>query len=94
MNVVGKGVLDRFKSKHSDARSQIDSWFEEVEMAEWKSPLDIKSRYVSASIIDGNVIFNIKGNDYRLWVKVNYKNKIVMIKKAGTHSEYMKWNIV
>jgi mRNA interferase HigB len=92
MKMLGKGVLDEFKKKHTDAISQVDSWEQEVEVAEWKTPLDIKQRYVSASILeDNNVIFNIKGNKYRILTKVNYKNRIVLVKRAGTHEEYNKW---
>ncbi|MBI4039135.1 type II toxin-antitoxin system HigB family toxin [Candidatus Daviesbacteria bacterium] len=93
MKVIGKGVLDEFKAKHSDASAQVNSWLAEVEEAEWSSPMDVKQRYASASIIDGNIVFNIKGNNYRLWIKVNYKNGIVLIKEVGTHSQYMKWVI-
>lgn len=93
MKVIGKGVLDEFKLKHIEVCSQVDSWLAEVEAADWSSPLVVKQRYASASIIDGNIVFNIKGNNYRLWVKVNYKNGIVLIKEAGTHNEYMKWII-
>ncbi len=93
MKVIGKGVLDEFKAKHADASTQVDSWLAEVEEAEWSNPMDVKQRYASASIIDGNIVFNIKGNNYRLWIKVNYKNGIVLIKEVGTHSQYIKWVI-
>lgn len=93
MNVIGKGALEEFKKKHSDARSQIDSWIAEVEGANWENPLDVKKRYINASIIDGSIVFNIRGNNYRLWVKVSYQNKTVLVKKVGTHNEYIKWVI-
>lgn len=92
MKIIGKGVLNDFKRKHTDASSQVDSWENEVEDADWKIPLDIKRRYASASILQGNqVVFNLKGNKYRLLTKVNYKNRIVLVKKAGTHEEYDNW---
>ncbi|OGH15915.1 MAG: hypothetical protein A2869_00320 [Candidatus Levybacteria bacterium RIFCSPHIGHO2_01_FULL_40_58] len=93
MKVIGKGVINEFKAKHADARSQIDSWLAEAEAAVWETPAGVKQRYGNASIINSNVVFNIKGNAYRLWVKINYKNGVVLIKKAGTHNEYMKWSI-
>lgn len=93
MKVIGKGVLDEFKAKHSDAKAQVDSWFAEVEAADWSMPSDIKQRYASASFLsDNQVVFNLKGNRYRLLVRVAYQTKIVLVKKAGTHEEYMKWN--
>ena len=92
MKLIGKDVLYKFTSLYAEVRSQIDSWEAEAEAAQWKTPLDIKRRYATASFLKNNqVVFNIKGNKYRLLVKVNYENKIVLIIKAGTHKEYMRW---
>ena len=92
MKIIGRGILNNFKSKQTDVRSQIDSWEAEVTIAIWQKPLDLKRRYASASILPNNeVIFNLKGNKYRLLVQVNYKNQIVLVKKVGNHKEYMKW---
>ena len=92
MRILGRQKLDQFMLKHSDACSQINSWIAETEEAEWKTPNDIKQRYRHASFLPKNeVVFNIKGNRYRLKVQVNYKNNIVLIKNIGTHAEYMKW---
>ena len=94
MRIVGKQNLDNFCRRHSNARSQISSWIYEVEDADWKTPNDIKARYSSASFLsDNRVIFNIKGNDYRLETKINYKNKLVLIMRIGTHAQYSKWRI-
>jgi mRNA interferase HigB len=92
MKVVGKRTLDDFKQRHADARSQVDSWLAEAENSEWDSPADIKARYASASFLPNNrVVFNLKGNAYRLDVKVTYKTKVVLVKRIGTHAEYDKW---
>jgi len=92
MKVVGKQILDDFKRLHADARSQIDAWVAEVEVAEWDSPNDIKARFASASFLPNNrVVFNLKGNSYRLDVKVAYNTEVVLIKRIGTHAEYDKW---
>ena len=92
MKLIGKEKLYDFKMKHSDARSQIDAWETEVETGEWNTSHDIKHRYAHASFLPNNfVVFNIKGNRYRLLVHISYKNKIVLVKKAGTHQEYLKW---
>lgn len=92
MKIIGKDVLDELKKSHADVRSQVDSWFAEVEAVDWSTSSDIKQRYASASFLSGNrVVFNLKGNRYRLLVTVAYKTKIVLVKKAGTHEEYMKW---
>jgi len=79
---------------HADVRGAIAAWRVEVEDAEWRSPADIKARYPSASILsDNRVIFNIKGNNYRLETKVNYDAKLVLITRVGTHAEYTKWTL-
>ncbi|OGL38159.1 MAG: addiction module toxin RelE [Candidatus Schekmanbacteria bacterium GWA2_38_11] len=94
MKLLGKELLHDFKEKHADARSQIESWEAEVEEAQWNTPQDLKRRYPKASL-PGNqqAVFDICWNKYRLLVKVNYKNGIVLIKKIGTHKEYDNWNI-
>ena len=92
MKIVGIKILHEFKEKHADIRSQIDAWEAEADAAMWNNSSDIKRRYASASFLaDNQVVFNLKGNSYRLLVKVNYNNQIILIKKVGTHDEYLKW---
>jgi mRNA interferase HigB len=92
MKVIGRNVLDDFGRKHADIASQIDSWLCEVEEAQWQSPADLKRTYPHASILSGNrVVFNLKGNRYRLETKINYTTKIIFVKRMGTHAEYSKW---
>lgn len=91
MKIICRGILEEFKRKHPDVRSQVDAWSAEVFAATWSKTMDIKQRYASASFVDDHVIFNLKGNKYRLKVQINYKNQIVVIKNIGTHDEYMKW---
>jgi len=92
MKLIGRDKIFTFTKKHADSKAQFDSWEAETEEAQWKTPQDIKQRYVSASILaDNHVVFNIKGNRYRLLVQISYKNGIVLIKNVGTHEEYMKW---
>jgi mRNA interferase HigB len=92
MKILGRNTLADFKAQHKDASSQIDAWEAEVAAMNWAKPSDIKARYGSASFLgDNHVVFNIKGNKYRLLVQVTYKSKIVLVKRVGTHQEYMKW---
>ena len=92
MKLIGKAVLDDFKNKYAEVHSQVNSWQAEIQTAEWSRSIDVKQRYSSASFLkDNQVVLNIKGNKYRLLVKVDYQNKIVLVKKAGTHAEYMRW---
>ena len=94
MKVVGKLKLDDFVEDHADVRTQVYAWLWEAEDAEWKNTKDIKDRYAQASFLANNlVVFNLKGNHYRLVVKISYNTGIVKIEKIGTHAEYSKWNL-
>ncbi len=80
-----------FWTKHKDCEEQLKSWYREAEIANWKKPRQIKLDYPSASILqDNRVVFNIKGNNYRLIVKVNYDYGVVWVRFIGTHKEYDK----
>jgi len=93
MKVVSRQVIDDFIKKHADSKSSLESWYSEAVKAEWKTSMDIKNRYTSASFLSENyVIFNIKGNSYRLVSKIAYNTGVVLIKWIGTHSEYDKKN--
>lgn len=92
MKVVGRKELEQFSRKHADVRGHIDAWLAEIEEAQWQTPNDIKRRYAHASFLGQNrVIFNLKGNNYRLDVKVSFKNQIIVIVRIGTHQEYSSW---
>jgi mRNA interferase HigB len=94
MNVISKKRLLGYIKKHSDAKSQLLAWFGEAKRAQWNNPQHIKSRYPSASFLPKNdVVFNVKGNKYRLVVNIRYESQIVFIKWFGTHSEYDKLDL-
>ena len=95
MRVIARSTLTRFVEKlsgHKDQRTvkaALDSWFQEVRRAQWKNSSDVKGAYSHASIVGADrVVFNIKGNAYRLVTAVDYKRGIVFIKWLGTHKEY------
>ena len=91
MKIVGRDKLDEFSDAHADARSWIKSWIADVETATWRTPQDIKNNYATASFLaDRIVIFNVKGNRYRLDVRIAYNTGIVVVRWAGTHAEYTK----
>lgn len=91
MRVIAKRTLRDFWEKHADSEQQLKAWYNEAEQSDWKSPNDIKKDYPSASILEDNrVVFNIKGNNYRLIVRINYKYGVVWIRFIGTHAEYDK----
>jgi mRNA interferase HigB len=71
------------------ARAQYDAWREIVETSDWKTPSDVKKAHPKASILKrGRVVFNIKGNDYRLIAVIQYREGIVMVRFFGSHQEY------
>jgi mRNA interferase HigB len=94
MKVIGRSVLDEFGRAHADVISQLNTWLCFAEDAQWERPQDLKRHFPQASILTGNrVVFNLKGNHYRLEVKINYQSKVVLVKRMGTHAEYSKWNL-
>lgn len=91
MQIAGRDKLDAFSSTYTDARAWIENWVADAEAALWRTPQDIKRNYASASFLADNiVIFNVKGNHYRMEVRVAYKTGIVVVRWAGTHAEYTK----
>jgi len=89
MRIIAISQLRAFWSKHSQAEMPLRAWYAEASRADWKSPTDIKAAYCNASFLPGNrVIFNIKGNDYRLVVAVHYNRGMMFIRFVGTHAEY------
>ena len=90
MRIIAPRTLRSFwESGHADSESALRAWLAEVQAASWGSMADIKVRYPSASIIDSErVVFNIRGNNYRLIIKVWFPGKMVFIKFIGTHTEY------
>lgn len=81
MNVIARPTLITYGEKYPNAKGALDAWYCEAKAADWKTPQDIKNRYCSASILKGNVvIFDIKGPQYRLVVKVSFQIKTIYIK--------------
>ena len=91
MNVISRKTLHDFWQKHGDAKGPLTCWYQEVSKSHWSDPSEIKARYATASFLDHNrVVFNIKGNTYRLVCSVAYRQRAVFIKFIGTHAEYDK----
>ncbi|WP_420224854.1 type II toxin-antitoxin system HigB family toxin [Pigmentiphaga litoralis] len=91
MRVIAVSTLRLFWQQHPDAEQSLRAWFDEAVKADWTQPADIKAHYRNASILKNRrVVFNIKGNDYRLIAAVAYRLGVVYIKFVGTHAEYDK----
>jgi mRNA interferase HigB len=100
MRIIARRTLREFVGKLKGRKDQpavkaaLDAWFAEVSRARWTSSSDVKRSYASASIVGADrVVFNIKGNDYRLVVAIDYEKRIVWIKWIGTHAEYDKIDV-
>ena len=89
MHIVSIQTLRLFWQKHPDAERPLRAWYLLAERANWRSPAEIKTALGNASFIGTNrVIFNIKGNDYRLIVIVEYQKGRIFIRFVGTDTEY------
>ena len=100
MRVIARGTLNGFVRNRVDAKhqkavkAQLDAWYAEVAKAGWKSSAELKRQYRSASIVSAErVVFNIKGNDYRLVVVINYVFQVMLVKWLGTRKEYDKIDV-
>ena len=95
MRVIAKRTLKTFWNQHKDCEQKLKAWYKEAREARWKKAIDIKRDYPSASVLPGNrVVFNIKGNHYRLVVRINYDYGVVWIRFIGTHDQYDKINAI
>lgn len=91
MRIIAKKILREFWEIHSDCEQQLKAWYQEVHKVTWKNHNELKVDFPSASILNDNrVCFNIKGNHYRLIVKINFKYQMMWIRFIGTHAEYDK----
>ena len=95
VRVIARGTLNDFVRNRVERKLQkpvkdhLDAWYAEAAKATWKNPAELKRQYGSASIVSSErVVFNIKGNDYRLIVAINYHYQVLLIKWLGTHKEY------
>lgn len=94
MRIISRKTLKEAWGKYRDAEQPLRAWYREAEASTWANPEDVRVRYPTASVVgDERIVFNIKGNAYRLVVAINYKAGIVFIKFFGTHAEYDKVDV-
>lgn len=92
MRVLGIPILLDFTTRHPPARQWVQAWTAEAQSAVWSTPQDVKNRYRTVSFVNRYVIFNVKGNDYRMVTIITYRSGIVVVQWIGTHNDYMKFN--
>lgn len=89
--IFAKSTLRAFWEQYPDSEQYLKTWYETAMNSNWKTPNDVKKTYGNASILkDGRIVFNIKGNSYRLIGKFNFEKQWIFIRFIGTHSEYDK----
>lgn len=90
MNVISKrGLLER-AAKFADATSALQVWFDTAVEAEWRSQVDVREAFPAADMVGDLAIFNIRGNKYRLIVRMVFRYQRIYIKEFLTHAEYDK----
>jgi mRNA interferase HigB len=100
MRIIARRTLREFvvsRTGHKDfssLKSATEAWFSEVSKASWQNMADVKRLYATASIVNSErIVFNIKGNDYRLVVAADFEKAIVWIKWIGSHKDYDRINV-
>ena len=89
MSIIAKRALWEFWERHPDAERALSDWYISVEKADWSTPSEIRESFPDASFVGGNrVVFNIRGNRFRLITWISYRWRTVYIKWIGTHAEY------
>ncbi|MCF6359500.1 MAG: type II toxin-antitoxin system HigB family toxin [Cyclobacteriaceae bacterium] len=79
---------------YGDAEVSLRSWYQDAKTANWKNPNELKNQYLNASILrEGRVVFNIKGNSYRLVVAIDYEFQIIFVRFIGAHKQYDKIDV-
>jgi mRNA interferase HigB len=92
--IAGRDKLAAFTKRHADARGWIASWIDDVSREAWLDMADVTRRYPSASILSGNrVVFNVKGNRYRMLTRVMLGVGTITVLRIGTHAEYDRWKL-
>ena len=87
--IFAKSTLREYWLVHPDSEQYLKTWFDTAMNSDWKNPNDVKQTYGNASILkDSRIVFNIKGNSYRLIVKFNFEKQWIFIRFIGTHAEY------
>lgn len=91
MRIIARKTLRDFWERYPDSEQSLRAWHANAKQANWETPTDIKADYRNASFVaNDRVVFNIKGNRYRLITAIDYQYKVLYIRFIGTHSEYDK----
>lgn len=90
MHVISRKQLTEFGERHPQASRPLDQWYRAAKAAQWQHLEEVKQQFPKAEAVGNFTVFNIKGNDYRLIVSIDYKAQIIYIKYVLTHAQYDK----
>ena len=94
MRIISRKALREFWQHYPDAEQPLKAWYKTAQDAVWRTPVDVKEQYRSASLVgDNRVVFNIAGNKYRLIVVVRYRIQRIYVRFVGTHRAYDSTNV-
>ena len=94
MRIFNTPIIESACKSHVDVSGSLENWCLAVGRAEWNVPQELKERYPGASIVRGDrVVFNIKGNRYRLVARINFRKRLVYVRFFGTHKKYDRINV-
>ncbi len=91
--IFAKSTLREFWAKYPDSEQYLKTWYDTAMSSDWKTPNDVKKSYANASILkDSRIVFNIKGNSFRLVIKFNFEHQLAFVRFIGTHLDYDEIN--
>ena len=95
MNVISYRAIREFVESYTDAESALKAWYDLAKKARWRNLAEVRQVYPHADLVGERTVFNIRGNNYRLIVYINYEYQTIYIKAVLTHAEYDqdKWKI-
>jgi mRNA interferase HigB len=90
VQILGRGKLADFARRHATSRKRLAAWEKAVQAADWKNLVELKATFGSADLVDDEIVFDIGGNNFRLWAIVDFKAQTVLVTDVQTHSEYSR----
>jgi mRNA interferase HigB len=90
MHIITRKTLQEFSLKHPQSETPLDAWYRVAKEIQWNNLAEVKETYPSADLVGKYIIFNIKGNDYRLIVGINFRSQTIFVKHILTHADYDK----
>jgi len=89
MRIIAKSTLKYYWEKNKDSEQSLLSWYKVATKAKWENFNEVKQQFGSCKVVGNDrIVFKIKGNNFRLIVKISFENQLIWIRFIGTHSEY------